>query len=175
MQPPTTSKIEAELPAQTSFAPQPLFRFLVTSEVILPVSASTLWKRLTDFENYHAWNTFTPKVRTTLIEGAPVHLEVHGLDKRPLSRLEFMHSIVNERRLCWGMRMGPLLTASRAQYVYPLSDTQTLYRTEDLLSGLLTPLVRVLYGKKMQLGFKRVSQGLVASFNDERSVARKKP
>ena len=160
-----SSDLEAELPKQTSFRSQRLFHFLVASETTLPASSADVWRVLIDFEHYKNWNSFTQKAETEFTEGAPIYLEVHGLESKPLQRVEFIHSVIPERRICWGMRIGPLLTANRIQWIHPLTTDRTLYRTEDHISGILAPLVKILYGQKMQKGFDAVCSGLQKYFS----------
>jgi hypothetical protein len=78
-----------------------------------------------------------------------------------------MHSIVPVRRLCWGMTIGPLLMANRSQWLIALGEGRTLYRTDDVLTGMLTPVVRTLYGRGMQEGFDAVCRGLVGVHGGE--------
>jgi len=151
---------DAGLCPQTRPAARWPFTATIRSEVVLHSSPAAIWALLVDFEGYALWNPFTPRVHARLEEGAPVVLEVHGLASRPMRRVERMHSIVAPRRLCWSMTMGPLLAANRSQWVIPLDGEHTLYRTDDALSGPLTPLVMRGYGRAMQAGFDGVCAGL---------------
>ncbi len=128
---------------------------------MLSAPPAAVWATLTAFDDYARWNAFTPEVRTTLREGAEVNMRVCFPDRRPIRRVEHMHSIVAERRLCWGMTMGPFLMANRSQWLVALDEERTLYRTDDVLTGMLTPVVRALYGRGMQAGFDAVCRGLV--------------
>ncbi|MCH2110739.1 MAG: SRPBCC domain-containing protein [Polyangiaceae bacterium] len=146
---------ELHLDAQRPYGRLYPFYWKVRSETLLPACSKEVWVKLTHFADYE-WNHFTPRIRTELREGAAVHLEVHGLSRQPMQRVEWLHSLVPERRLCWGMSLGPFLRANRSQWLIPQSDNTTLYRTEDEISGILAPIVRLLYQRKMQQGFDLV-------------------
>jgi hypothetical protein len=139
----------------------------VRSQAVLTAPPADVWATLVSFDDYGRWNAFTREVRAELREGAEVRMKVYGLGRRPIHQVEHMHAIVVERRLCWGMTIGPLLVANRSQWLIPLDADHTLYRTDDVLTGMLTPVVRTLYGRGMQAGFDAVCRGLVGVHGGE--------
>jgi hypothetical protein len=152
----------SKLPPLTRFVQRTRFARSVTSEVCIDAAPERVWQVLTDFPRYPDWNPFTAPVQARLLEGEAVTLTVHMLRRRPLTQVEYLHDLIESRRLCWGMVMGhpALLTASRVQTLEPLATGGTRYRSEDRLSGWLSPLVLALYGAAMQRGFDAMAAAL---------------
>lgn len=122
-----------------------------------------VWSVLVDLERYPEWNPFTIAARSTLREGAPVDMRVRmsRLD-RVLSQREHVREVVPNRRLRWGMKiLAPsILSGERDQRLEPLSDGRTRYVTEDVISGLLAPLVSAIFGPSIQAGFTAMAEAL---------------
>jgi hypothetical protein len=116
---------------------------------------------LGDLPRYSEWNPFTPRVESTLQVGDPIHLHVRLRSEQLAHRVEFVTAIEPDR-LCWKMKMGFafLLHAERCQKLSELPDGTIRYVTEDRFSGLLTPLVMLLFGPAMQRGFEDCARGL---------------
>jgi hypothetical protein len=138
--------------------------YAVESSVEIHASVDTVWRILVDLDNYHTWNRFTPKVETTLEVGSPVLLHVQMTPKKMLKQKEWVRVVKPRSELTWGMTMGhPIfLAARRSQTLTPLDEFTTRYQTVDRMSGILVPLVMLLYGKKIKRGFDAVAEGLRA-------------
>ena len=136
--------------------------FAVASSIDIHASVDTVWRILVDLDNYHTWNRFTPKVETTLEVGSPVLLHVQMTPKKMLLQKEWVREVTPRRELSWGMTMGHpfFLAAARSQTLTPLDEHTTRYQTVDKMSGILVPLVRLLYGKKIKRGFDALAEGL---------------
>jgi hypothetical protein len=67
-------------------------------------------------------------------------------------------------RVCWGIDTDTpeLNSGERCQWLEPLPDGGTRYVTEDLIEGTLNPLVSVLFGEDVRVGFDGVASGLKA-------------
>jgi hypothetical protein len=101
-------------------------------------------------------------VETTLEVGSPVLLHVQMTPKKMLKQKEWIRAVKSQSELTWGMTMGHpiLLTATRSQTLIALDAQTTRYITVDKMSGILVPLVMLLYGKKIKRGFDAVAEGL---------------
>ena len=140
-----------------------MFQHTVQSDsVTIAVPQAFAWQVLLDFERYEQWNPFTFKVKTDLVIGQLVELHVH-LPKRGKSvQKEYLKHLQASEQIAWGMHiLAPqLLKARRTQYLNKLNHNQCQYRTDDALEGLLTPLVKALYGESMRQGFNQMAHAL---------------
>lgn len=139
-----------------------VFPVSVAAEIAIAAPAGRVWSILVDFERYPEWNPFTVEVRTTLRVGEPVAMDVRLPGRRPQRRTEWVNAVEPGRCIAWGMHMGRpgLLTANRFQWVDPLSGSRCRYRTEDRMSGWLSPVVMAFYGESMRRGFESVARAL---------------
>ncbi len=142
-----------------------MFKHLVESdEVAIEAPIDLVWSILTDVSTYGEWNPFTPKIDTDFTIGSEVRLEVH-FGKLKLDQTEIMHAFDAPTRLAWGAGMYkigsfPLVTALREQCLTKLADERCSYVNRDQLTGLITPLVAVSFGKAMRDGFNAAGYGL---------------
>ncbi|MFT7589095.1 MAG: hypothetical protein ACI959_001309, partial [Limisphaerales bacterium] len=64
-------------------------------------------------------------------------------------------------RVAWGINNSALfLKTLRIQQLTILESGETRYYTSDEFWGILTPIVKLFYGKKVQNGFDRVAADL---------------
>lgn len=129
-------------------------------EINAPIE--TVWQVLLDFNRYPEWNPFTWRVETDLQVGSPVKLYVHLPGRGKRLQTEFIREVTPPERLSWGMTMGAdfLLRALRQQHLYPLPDGRCCYQSTDAFSGLLTPLVKALFGRSICDGFNAMAYAL---------------
>lgn len=133
----------------------------VRAEVEIDAPIDRVWKILTELGRYGDWNSFTPRVESTLRIGDPVHLYVRLLGERLTHRVETVTR--NEpHTLGWEMKLGArfLLHAERVQVLTPIDEGRTHYMTEDCFTGWLRPLVLALFGRAMERGFRDCGLGL---------------
>lgn len=131
------------------------------AEVEIEAPAEQVWLVLTDFDAYGGWNTFTPKASGRLEVGAPIALEVI-LGGRSSRQVEHIREIQAPSLLAWGMAWagGLIVRGERRQTVTPLGEGTSRYVTEDTISGLAEPMVRLLYGRHLEAGFRAMAEGL---------------
>jgi hypothetical protein len=115
---------------------------------------------LTDLNSYHLWNPFTPKVKTTWKIGDPVYLTVQMKKGKPIQQKEYLSRFHPENEFAWGMKWGLFLKAERVQKLIDHDHDKTIYFTEDVIEGPLSPIVNMIYGKSIQQGFDALAQGL---------------
>lgn len=125
-----------------------------------------VWDCLLDFEQYPEWNPFTVAVIGKKDIGAILDLQVNLTGKRIQISQETLQELAKPTQIAWGMHMlhPVLLKARRDQFLTVIDDNQCRYHTYDALSGLLSPLVNLLYGKAMQEGFDKVGAALQKRF-----------
>ena len=139
-----------------------VFRYLVASDPVeIEAPADRVWDVLVDFERYGEWNPFTTRVDASLAIGSPVmlHVRLGRLKRKQPERIE---TVEPPKLLAWGTTMGHpvLLSALREQRVEALSETRCRYLTTDATSGLLTPLVALLFGRLIRQGFNDMAAAL---------------
>ena len=120
-----------------------------------------VWEVLTDVEKYGEWNPFTPQAGTDFKIGSPAHLLVRmGPTKFRIT--ERVCAFEKPRLIAWSREFGAswLLFAVREQHLEPISDTSCSYHNVDLLSGVLSPMVSLLFGSYMRRGFSDVGVAL---------------
>lgn len=137
------------------------FRFSYSAEVTIEVKKDNVWQALTQLENYHLWNPFTPKVTTTWKIGEPVFLTVQMRNGKPsISQKEFITKLDPKKEFAWGMRWSIFLKAERVQKLHETTDDKTIYYTQDIIEGILSPLVHLIYGRHIESGFSRMALAL---------------
>ncbi len=134
------------------------------TRVEIAAPAERVWALLAELDRYPEWNPFTPRVETTREEGTPIVLHVSFDGKRPRKQVEILRRWAPGEELRWSMTIGPawLFRAERVQTVEPLGPERCRYVSEDAFAGLLSPLVELLYGAKVQRGFDAMGAALVA-------------
>ncbi|MDZ7605867.1 MAG: SRPBCC domain-containing protein [Cyclobacteriaceae bacterium] len=138
-----------------------LFTKKYSTTIRMNTSREKAWDVLDDFDNYHAWNSFTIAIDTNRTTGSKVRLTVQmKLHKKPIVQTEYLRNYKAQEAMDWGMDWGPFLRARRIQRLRTISPTITEYFTEDTIWGLLCPVVHWLYGKHIQAGFERMATEL---------------
>lgn len=136
---------------------------IIKSNIEISAPKNLVWEILLDFNNYHLWNPFTPKIETDLVIGNDVKLHVAmNLDGKTQIQKENLLWVNKEESIAWGITSVFPVTTERAQILTSLADNLTLYETYDKFWGPLTPLVMLLYKNKIQNGFDACAKGLKA-------------
>ena len=139
-----------------------MFKHTVSSDSIdIEAPVQRVWEILVDVERYGEWNPFTTRVDTSLEVGSSVDLYV-TLGPFRLKQPELIQDVVPTSLLAWGMTMGArwLLKTRREQRLEPLGDSRCRYTTTDAFTGVLTPLVVLLFGGLIRRGFNAMALAL---------------
>jgi hypothetical protein len=134
----------------------------VSASVEIDAPPEQVWKILTEFDRYAEWNSFNVSMATTFEIGAAVRMEVALIGKRTQMQTEYITTLEPGAKVCWSMNQPPawLLGATRCQLLEPLDGDRTRYTSDDLITGILAPVVMFIYGRAMQRGFEAVCCGL---------------
>lgn len=137
---------------------------LVTSiKVQIDAPASLVWQVLTDLDRYAQWNSFCPRIESTLRLGDPVnmHISVPGTDQTLLV-VETLVAFEPERLLSWEMRPSPQNkdAARRDQYIEPLGQDRCAYFTTDIFLGLNADTIMREQGAWVKQAFDSVALDL---------------
>ncbi len=139
-----------------------MFRHLIRSDAVeIAAPVEQVWEVLADFGRYGEWNPFTTRVDTDFEVGSPVYLHV-TLGPLKLKQRERIETVDPPRLLVWSNTIGhsSLLSARREQRLEPLGATRCRYLTADAFTGLLTPLVVLLFGGLVRGGFNAMAVAL---------------
>ena len=137
------------------------FRYSYKTQIVISSQKDLVWKSLIDLENYHLWNPFTTKVETNWKIGEPVLLTVQmkkGI--KPIKQTEYLSRLNPPEEVAWGMKWSISLKAERVQRLSSDKNGDTLYFTVDIIEGMLSPIVHLMYGKSIQKGFDALAKAL---------------
>ena len=138
-----------------------LFEKRYTASSIIKSDLKTVWDILYNLDDYHAWNPFTPKIETDWEIGSKVTLTVNmKTGKTPIIQTDYLTKLNPQNEIAWGMKWTGFLKAERIQRLTSLHDSKIQYFTEDVITGILSPLVHILYGKNILRGFEQVADSL---------------
>lgn len=139
-----------------------LFRHVISSDALeIETPIERVWDVLMDTERYPEWNPFTTRVETTFEIGSPVDLYVK-LGPIRLRQPERIEVVDPPRLLVWSTKVGHpfLVAARREQRLDDLGAGRCRYVTTDVFTGILTPLVVLLFGRLVRRGFNDMASGL---------------
>jgi hypothetical protein len=131
-------------------------------QVEIDASADVVWEVVTDLAAWPDWNPFVVACRSTLAVGDPIAMRVRMAAGPAWPQRERV--LVHEpgRRLCWGVADWPtaLLASERCQEVEPLGPDRARYRSRFALRGVLEPVVRALFGRRIERGLEAMTEAL---------------
>jgi hypothetical protein len=132
----------------------------ISKSLTIKAPIDKIWDVLTDYPNYHQWNTFVPTLETPSEIGTTFYMEVQMKpNRKPIHQKEIFYK--NEKYdLAWGVDMWIFLKAYRYQRLHKVDENTTEYETKETFDGLLVPLVMWLYKKDITRGFNEVANGL---------------
>jgi uncharacterized protein YndB with AHSA1/START domain len=133
----------------------------ITVEIEAP--QDFVWSVLVDYPRYPEWNPYTVRVETTFELGAEIVLYLPD-PKKPeetFANREFLRVIDAPHHLRYDTADAfDGLFAYRDQWVEDLGDGRSSYRTTDVFSGELAPLVFQMQQQWVTDGFNAVARAL---------------
>ena len=109
-----------------------LFRYSYMAQVEINGNLESVWEALIRTENYHLWNSFTPRVETSWEIGTNVLLTVRMQpDQKPIQQKEKLRTLTPLKELAWGINWGPFLKAERIQYLTEKGDGTVIEAPDD--------------------------------------------
>jgi len=135
----------------------------IYSEIEIKAPAKVVWGIITDPDNYPRWNRFTPRITLKtgeLAVGSEFNVDCQMTDSSLLrderevvlevSPTEFRFRMGTSRK-----RGRPGVVSNRCQICEPIDEKTTRYINYEEFSGLLSPIVYLLYAKKLQAAFEK--------------------
>jgi hypothetical protein len=135
---------------------------LIESKITINAPIQKVWDVLSNFENYHQWNPFTPKIEVKNEIGSTVglHVRLNPKSKKTILQKETLLAWEEGKRLEWGITNSWFVQTVRIQSLKIIDENTTEYYTSDAFEGPLTGLILFLYRNKIQIGFDDVCTGL---------------
>jgi len=132
----------------------------IVFERVIAAAPETVWSVITDFSQYGEWNPFVTACEAELVPGSDIDMQV-CLGGRTRRQVEVVSEVEEGRRFVYRMKPVPLLLRSRrAHELVAEAPNQTRYRSTFTLEGWAAPLVAVLLGRQLRLGFEGMSDGV---------------
>jgi hypothetical protein len=137
---------------------------LVTSiRVEIDAPASFVWGVLLDLPRYGEWNSFNPRIESTLRLGDPVQMDaIAPGSERVMQVTEYLVAFEPERRLAWEMR--PTAESQNAgrrdQHLEPLGPERCAYHHTDRFVGPNADAIREEFGAWVKAGFDAMTLDL---------------
>ncbi len=137
---------------------------IVADAVEIDAPIELVWEIMTGFERYPEWNPFNrffkldkdAKPGDTVTFG-PVWGPYERAEGEPLPEAGFIQRetiTVWEDNACLSYAaLSKVFSAERSQYLSVLDNGKTHYQTFERMNGMLSPVFRLLYGKKIMAGF----------------------
>jgi len=137
---------------------------IVTSiRVEIDAPASLVWQVLTDLPRYGEWNSFCPRIASTLTLGEPVRMQISvpGTGDT-MAVTETLVACEPERLLSWEMRPSAQNkdAARRDQYLEALGENRCAYFTTDIFLGLNADAIMQHQGPWVKQAFDTVAREL---------------
>ena len=148
---------------------------LFAKPVEIDASIELVWSVITDFSAYPLWNPLNrsfqldtvakPGEKVTFgVSWGPYTKDNHVVPVSDLKTSLKQHEMLTvwqpNQCLAYADDLGTWHRAERVQYISQLPNDRTRYQTYERWAGLITPIIRLFYSKKTQMGFKANSQAL---------------
>jgi hypothetical protein len=148
-------------PAHPCLIPGLFAANILTEPLDIEAPAELTWKIMVDFDRYPEWNPINRFFRLDS-HAAPGQTVTFGprwgpydadsLGEAGFTQHETLTVWEENRALAYGV-VSWWLNAERVQHLAPLAANRCRYYTYERTSGVLSPLVRRLYGRRIVTGF----------------------
>jgi uncharacterized protein YndB with AHSA1/START domain len=158
--------------------PEPIVRSI---RVEIDAPASLVWEVLLDLPRYGEWNSFNPRIESTLRIGDPVRMEARiAGGERSMAVTEILVACEPERLLAWEMRPTPEHpdAGRRDQILEALGPERCAFHHTDRFLGPNAAKILAEHGEWVKQGFdamardlKRHAEVLYAARREQRAAA----
>ena len=133
----------------------------VEHSVTIEAPPEKVWEILIDLPNYESWNSYSPRAKGSIDEGAIVTIdarlgeEVRIVDNR-VTRVE------PESVLCWHSMnwFESLARGTRCRFLEPAGPQSTLFRHYEIMEGPLAGLIETIYRPRIEEGLMQMNEDL---------------
>jgi uncharacterized protein YndB with AHSA1/START domain len=131
--------------------------------VEIDAPAALVWEVLVDLPRYGEWNSFNPRIESTLRIGDPVHMDarIAGTD-RSVRVTEILVACERERLLAWEMRPTPQNpdAGRRDQVLEALGPERCAFHHTDRFFGPNAAKILQEHGAWVKQGFDAMARDL---------------
>jgi hypothetical protein len=109
----------------------------ITSQIRAP--AARIWSLLTNAANFPSWNSTVTSIEGEIALGRKITVRV------PTSSRSFALTVSQfepEKRMVWSSGAMPMFKGERTFLLVPLSDGSTNFCMDEVMTGLLLPLIK---------------------------------
>ena len=140
----------------------------VYSEIVINAPANIVWNIIADPDNYPKWNCFIPRITlktSELAVGSEFNLDCQMTDTTLLRNEKevVLEVSPDEYRFRMGTsrtRGRPGIVSNRCQICQVIDEKTTKYINYEEFSGFLSPIVYLLYAKKLKAAFEKHNAAL---------------
>jgi len=115
--------------------------FSLTCGVVVNIQAkaASIWKLLTDAEDFPRWNSTISGIQGQIREGERLQLRVPGTDRTFTPKVS---GVVADERMTWTGGFAPLFKGVRTFVLEQRNDGPTDFTMEERFSGVMLPLIK---------------------------------
>ncbi|GHO46209.1 SRPBCC domain-containing protein [Ktedonospora formicarum] len=137
--------------------------FSVQTSITINAPLERVWEVLTDLEHYGEWNSFVPSMQADLRVGATLTMRVRMRGNLATTSVETITALEPQRLLAWKIRSPAwILRGERFQVIKAINEQTTEYWTQESFTGIVAPLLQVLFARDLQRGFQTMARDLQA-------------
>ncbi|MGH7475646.1 MAG: SRPBCC family protein [Longimicrobiales bacterium] len=136
----------------------------IRTEVQIDASAPDVWRVLTDFDEYPAWNPFIRTIRGSLVKGAKLEVEIQPPGRRPIRFNPTVLNVTPERELRWigHLKLPGLLDGEHVFEIEPTGPRSVRFVQRERFIGIAVLAMRWLLQKSTIAGFEDMNEALKA-------------
>lgn len=141
----------------------------VLTEIEIGASVETVWKELTDFSAYPAWNPFVKSIEGEAVQGARLSVLVSPPNNKDMRFNPVVREVVENKKFVWqGRVMFPgVFDGEHVFELEPLSATKIRFIHKETFSGVLVPMLWSKLDKDTRQGFINMNNALKARCEGE--------
>jgi len=148
---------------------------LFAEPVEIDAPIELVWSVMTDFSAYPLWNPLVrciqldtdakPGEKVTFdVSWGPYDKDNHSIPVSELKTSLTQHETLTvwqpDQCLAYADNLGIWHRAERVQSISQLPNNRTRYQTYERWAGLITPIIRTIFGEKVKSGLNATSQAL---------------
>ena len=134
--------------------------FVIDDTRTINASTEQLWQLLIDTPCYGDWNPFVVRCDSDFQPGSAIIMHVKIWQSFALRQKETVRFNKEQEFLEYGVAIPGLLKSIRQHKLQNLADNQCRYQSYFALQGPLAPFVKALMGKRLQQGFKKMTDAI---------------
>ena len=128
----------------------------------ISASAEEIWKVLTDFETFPAWNPFIQSIAGQAITGNRLNVRIVPPGGQAMTFRPTVTQVKVNRELRWLGHLGlpGIFDGEHIFELEPLSEQRTKFVQRECFKGILLPLLWKTLNSKTRKGFEQMNQRL---------------